>query len=606
MTVRMPLKKFFPIVGAVIAIAVSAFVSQKVWWENGLKSLRVLNEQRVQLVANALNAEVGRQDHLPVVLSLDQDVREALAEPGNADRRERLNRKLARVSLEADTRALYLIGPDGIVFASDDWQSPTTLVGRDLADRPYFVDAMIFGRSTFLGVEPESNRVRYYLAEAIRDNGAISGIAVARIEFDALEAAWERAAEHVFVTDSDGVVFLASDPRYKYRFMDLVARPENSRSNVGLRYPGVLAPPIELAMGERLPPDAIVTIKSPEVDVAYLYQSMLVPAYGWTIHRLTSLSSVREDRRDGAIIGGASAALVISLLFYVVERHRAAERLKGEVAARTRELSDSNTSLQTEIDEHRRTEARLRATQNELVQASKLAALGQMSAAIAHEINQPLAAMRTFMASAKIFAQRENFSQVGRNLDLIAGLAERMASITGHLKTFARKSDHGARELVKVEAAIAGTLLLLESQIAAAGVRLDLDIAPDLHVTGNTVQLEQVILNLMRNALDAVAGRPNAWIRISARAAADTVFVAVSDNGPGIAPELINRIFDPFFTTKGVGDGLGLGLSVSYGIVQDFGGRIGARNRPEGGAELTVELPRHHDAPIRSQDAIHA
>jgi len=602
----MPLKKFFPIVGAVIAIAVSAFVSQKVWWENGLKSLRVLNEQRVQLVANALNAEVGRQDHLPVVLSLDQDVREALAEPGNADRRERLNRKLARVSLEADTRALYLIGPDGIVFASDDWQSPTTLVGRDLADRPYFVDAMIFGRSTFLGVEPESNRVRYYLAEAIRDNGAISGIAVARIEFDALEAAWERAAEHVFVTDSDGVVFLASDPRYKYRFMDLVARPENSRSNVGLRYPGVLAPPIELAMGERLPPDAIVTIKSPEVDVAYLYQSMLVPAYGWTIHRLTSLSSVREDRRDGAIIGGASAALVISLLFYVVERHRAAERLKGEVAARTRELSNSNTSLQTEIDEHRRTEARLRATQNELVQASKLAALGQMSAAIAHEINQPLAAMRTFMASAKIFAQRENFSQVGRNLDLIAGLAERMASITGHLKTFARKSDHGARELVKVEAAIAGTLLLLESQIAAAGVRLDLDIAPDLHVTGNTVQLEQVILNLMRNALDAVAGRPNAWIRISARAAADTVFVAVSDNGPGIAPELINRIFDPFFTTKGVGDGLGLGLSVSYGIVQDFGGRIGARNRPEGGAELTVELPRHHDAPIRSQDAIHA
>ena len=146
----MPLKKFYPLVGAVIAIAVSAFVSQKVWWENGLKSLRVLNEQRVQLVANALNAEVGRQDHLPVVLSLDQDVREALAEPGDAQRRERLNRKLARVSLEADTRALYLIGPDGIVFASDDWQSPTTLVGRDLADRPYFVDAMIFGLTILL------------------------------------------------------------------------------------------------------------------------------------------------------------------------------------------------------------------------------------------------------------------------------------------------------------------------------------------------------------------------------------------------------------------------------------------------------------------------
>jgi two-component system C4-dicarboxylate transport sensor histidine kinase DctB len=262
--------------------------------------------------------------------------------------------------------------------------------------------------------------------------------------------------------------------------------------------------------------------------------------------------------------------------------------------------------LQTEIDEHRRTEARLRTTQNELVQASKLAALGQMSAAIAHEINQPLAAMRTFMASAKIFAQRENFTQVARNVDLIAGLAERMASITGHLKTFARKSDHGAREPVKVEGAIQGTLLLLESQIAAAGVRLELDIGPDLLVTGNPVQLEQVILNLMRNALDAVAGRPEPWIQIAARAAANSVSIVVSDNGPGIAPELVNRIFDPFFTTKGVGDGLGLGLSISYGIVQDFGGRIGARNRLEGGAELTVELPRHHNAPVRSQDAIHA
>jgi two-component system C4-dicarboxylate transport sensor histidine kinase DctB len=606
MTVRFPFKQSYLLVGAAIAIGVSAFVSQQVWWENGLRSLRVLNEQRVQLVANALNAEVGRQDHLPVVLSLDQEVREALAEPGDMQRRERLNRKLARVSLEADTRALYLIGTDGIVFASDDWQSPTTLVGRNLADRPYFIDAMTFGRSTFLGVEPESDRARYYLAEAVRNNGTISGIAVARIEFDALEAAWERAAEHVFVTDSDGVVFLASDTRYKYRFMDLVPRSESTRSNIGLRYPGVLAPPIEFEMLERRPPDSIIAIKTPEVDVTYLYQSMLVPAYGWTIHRLTDLSSVREDQRDGAIIGGASAALVISLLLYVIQRHRAAERLKGEVAERTHELSESNTSLQTEIDEHRRTEARLRTTQNELVQASKLAALGQMSAAIAHEINQPLAAIRTFMASAKIFAQRENFAQVVRNLDLIAGLAERMASITGHLKTFARKSDYGAREPVKVEGAIRGTLLLLESQIAAAGVRLDLDVAPDLLVTGNTVQLEQVILNLMRNALDAVAGRPDAWIQISTRAVADKVFVVVSDNGHGIAPELINRIFDPFFTTKGVGDGLGLGLSVSYGIVQDFGGRISARNRLEGGAELTVELPRHHHARVRSQDAIHA
>src|SRR6185295_3682095 len=165
------------------------------------RSLQAVNEQRVQLVANAVTAEVGRQDHLPVVLSLDPDVRNALAALGDAERLARLNSKLTVVSREADTRALYLIGPNGVVVASDDWQSPATLVGRNLADRPYFIKAIENGRSTFLGVEPESNRVRYYLAEAVRAGPTLLGIAVVRIEFDALEAAWGRAAERVLVTD---------------------------------------------------------------------------------------------------------------------------------------------------------------------------------------------------------------------------------------------------------------------------------------------------------------------------------------------------------------------------------------------------------------------
>src|SRR5262249_50641394 len=204
--------------------------------------------------------------------------------------------------------------------------------------------------------------------------------------------------------------------------------------------------------------------------------------------------SVNEDRRDGAIIGASLSTLIITLALYVVERHRAyvaasksGAELKRQVAERTHELSETNASLQTEIEERRRTEVRLRATQNELVQAGKLAALGQMSAAIAHEINQPLAAIRTFMASTKIFAHRGEVGQVARNLDLITDLAERMASITGHLKTFARKSEPGHPEPVAVERAVERTLILLTSQIRSAGVRLERDIAPDLQVTGQAV-----------------------------------------------------------------------------------------------------------------------
>src|SRR3954447_8717112 len=242
------IKRLFSFVGAIVAIGASAFISQYVWREAGLKSLQAVNEQRVQLVANALTAEVGRQDHLPVVLSLDPDVRNAL-KSRDAGSLERLSRKLEVVSREADTRALYLIAPNGIVVASDNWQAPDTLVGRNLADQPYFKKAVENGRSSDLGVEPESNRTRYYLAEAVRAGAELLGIAVVRIEFDTLEAAWERAAERVLVADPDGIVFLASDPAYKYR--SIGGKTISDGAEVAKRYPGVLAEPIHLAVLER-------------------------------------------------------------------------------------------------------------------------------------------------------------------------------------------------------------------------------------------------------------------------------------------------------------------------------------------------------------------
>ena len=589
-------KQVFIFLGAVAIIGASAMASQYVWREAGLKSLQAVNEQRVQLVANALTAEVGRQDHLPVVLSLDPDVRNALRSR-DAGSLERLSRKLEVVSREADTRALYLIAPNGIVVASDNWQAPDTLVGRNLADQPYFKKAVENGRSSDLGVEPESNRTRYYLAESVRAGADLLGIAVVRIEFDALEAAWERAAERVLVADPDGIVFLASDPAYKYR--SIGGKTVSDSAEVAKRYPGVLAEPIHFAMLERRGADSIIDVESPDAGASYLYQTMQLPLYGWTIHRFTDLASVREDQRDGTIIGGAIVALIIALVLYVIERHRAyvvekaaATQLKTQVEERTRDLSESNASLQTEIDEHRHTEARLRTTQNELVQAGKLAALGQMSAALAHEINQPLAAIRTFMASTKIYLQRGDSKQVIKNLDLIDGLAERMANITTHLKAFARKSEPGRPEQVEVARAVEGALFLVESQIKAAGVRLNRAIEPGLRVSGYAVQLEQVLVNLIANALDAVADVKEPAIGIEVRGTQDTVRIRIADNGPGIPPEVIERIFDPFMTTKPIGKGLGLGLSITYGIVQDFRGHMHAENRAGGGAELIVELPR--------------
>jgi two-component system C4-dicarboxylate transport sensor histidine kinase DctB len=601
------------LLAALIVIALSAFAFQHVWRENGLRALQAINEPRIELIANAVRAEINRQDHLPIVLSLDADVRTALATPQDRGRLDEVSHKLQRINAEADTRALYLIGKDGTVLAAGTFDPSEVLIGRDLANRSYFVKALESGRSSYLGIDPANNRVRYYLTEAIRDAATLLGVAVVRIEFDALESTWERGGEHVLVTDADGVVFLASDAAFRYRVIHGVSAAHLPTESAPPSYPQAPDQLLDLTVLERRGTNSVVRVQTGDRDATYLYQTFALPEFGWTIHRFADLAVVQADQRDGAIIGGAISALIISLLLYVAQRQRAylaakqaGARLQFEVAERTRELRDANALLQTEVDERRRTEARLRATQNELVQAGKLAALGQMSAAIAHEVNQPLAALRTFMASTRIFAQRGDARKIIKNLDLIDGLAERMASITNHLKTFARKSDPGRPEPVAVSRAVEGALFLIESQIKAAGVRIDRDIQPDVWVSGYAVQLEQVLVNLIRNALDAVGDVKRPAIEIAVRANSETVRISIADNGPGVPPEVIDRIFDPFVTTKPVGKGLGLGLSITYGIVQDFRGRIHASNRPQGGAEIVIELPRVTPEAAFLEKTVHA
>jgi two-component system C4-dicarboxylate transport sensor histidine kinase DctB len=298
------------------------------------------------------------------------------------------------------------------------------------------------------------------------------------------------------------------------------------------------------------------------------------------------------------LLAGLVAAVYLQRRARLVERLAAQaatqDLLERRVAERTADLDRAIDRLQSEVEERRATEAALRRTQAELVQAGKLAALGQMSAALSHEFNQPLAAVKSYAENAATFLDRGRADEARQNITLISTMADRMAAISKHLRNFARRPMEAVGP-VRLAEVLDDALALMAARLAGTEVEVP-DPGPDLWVTGGHVRLQQVLVNLLSNALDAMERQPDKRIRIGIETAGQEVRLSVRDSGSGLDPEVIPQIFDPFFSTKGPGKGLGLGLSISYNIVRDFGGLLGAANHPEGGAVFTLTLKRA-DAP---------
>ncbi|WP_417595725.1 ATP-binding protein [Oceanospirillum sp.] len=271
------------------------------------------------------------------------------------------------------------------------------------------------------------------------------------------------------------------------------------------------------------------------------------------------------------------------------------DEMENRVVERTQDLTETNDRLKQEIEQHRHTAETLQKTQDELIQAAKLAVLGQMSASINHELNQPLAAIRTYAENSVTFIQRDQPDMAQGNLEQIVELTDRMATISAQLKLFARKSE-GQLAIVSVQATIQYALRLFRPQLEKEQIALNITLPDqDLFVRADAVRLEQVIVNLISNALLAVSGRREKLITVSLRQAQrdsnNLAIIDVADSGAGITSKNLRQIFTPFFSTREGGKGLGLGLSISYRIISDFGGSITAFNRPEGGATLRVTLP---------------
>ena len=547
-----------------------------------------------------LRAVLERPRALPLLLADDQQVRDALASIDDRAIRS-LDRKLESLVSGTKASVLYVINRNGVAIASSNWRDALSFVGNDYSFRDYFRRAMDDGTAEHYALGNTSNRPGLYISRRVGDPKSPIGVVVVKMEFDQLEADWREAGRPTYVTDDHGVVLVTSIP--SWRFMTVDALPPESLATIrGSRQFGD-APlvPLPMALPETVEADtSIVQAVLPGSNAAdYLRLTAAVPSTTWQLDYLIPIqgaiaTAVREARfvmLAGLLPILAFAALLfrrrhVSAMALAVARV-AREELERRVLERTDELSRSHDRLEAEISGHRATEAKLQVVQQELVQANRLAILGQVAAGVAHEINQPVATIRAYADNAEILLERQQIVQVKENLGLIAALTERIGTITEELKAFARKG-RTAPEPVDVRSIIEGAVILLRSRFAGRLEALAVHLPTEgLMVIGTRVRLEQVLINLLQNALEALEARDDAKVEVSVEETLHDVAIAVSDNGPGIAPAILHSLFTPFNTSKE--KGLGLGLVISKDIAADYGGRIDVESG-EHGSRFTLVL----------------
>ncbi|GAA4354440.1 ATP-binding protein [Variovorax defluvii] len=599
---------------AVAIIGAAALAGHAVAMRAGLERLREAAQHRLDVVAAGLEADLVRFDYLPSLLEITPTVFALLDQPDDADLRGRTNRVLERINATAGASNLYIVDASGVCLAASDWNDPGTPVGANLSFRPYVKDALARGRGRFYGVGFTSRRAGYYLSYALFGQGQRRGVAAVKVDLEAAESAWRKLPGELLVLDERGVVILSS--REEWKFRPLAPLGPEALADIADTRPYGSAPLTPLDWRETPQPAggaAAIRLQGAQ----YLGTSRSLEPAGWRVVALDDTAPVRAGARNLALMAALGAMVLLLVATVLAQRHRALraklasraalqaahDSLESKVVLRTAELRSAVAKLAEEVEARKAIEADLRATQGELVHAGKMAALGQMSAGMVHELNQPLGALRTLSDNACVLLEHGRTDDVRGNLQRIAHLVDRLGRLTSRLKAFAYKNTL-ARERVDLRQSIANAQLMLSERLRDKGVELVVHVAPEgLAAWAEEARLEQVLVNVMGNAIDAMDASPLRRLRIEAGidpAQEHRCAIQVCDTGPGIRPDILPRLFDPFVTSKPAGAGLGLGLMISAHIVRELGGSLRGANIGGSGACFTIELPL-----AATQEAVH-
>ncbi|SFP65386.1 two-component system, NtrC family, C4-dicarboxylate transport sensor histidine kinase DctB [Geopseudomonas sagittaria] len=541
--------------------------------------------QTLELYVANLRGTLRRYEALPHIMGDLPALRGALRAAEDADSVNAANQLLDRVRRQSGADVIYLMNPAGLTLAASNWSEYDAFVGRNFAFRPYFREALAGRPAQFFGLGTTSGKRGYYFATAVRDGHEVLGVLVVKVDLDHTETLLGSTPEQLLVTDAQGVVILTSRPEWRFRATRELSAAERAEIAANLPYP--TQQPQPLALGNQ----------------DWLRQSQLLAETGWTANILAPRSLVERPVQSVVAIAAATLLAILLLLAVWLQRRRhllerlaldarARQELEQRVAERTEDLLALTERLKQEVLEREQAQQELVSAQDELVQAGKLSALGTMSASISHELNQPLAAIRSYADNAGVLLDHGRVDEARGNLKLISELTARMASIISHLKAFARR-DRKAPESVALQPALDDALALLASQRRALQVELLRDL-PDatLWVQAGETRLRQVLGNLLSNAFDALGDKaPPRRLWLSAQTLADgRVSLSLRDNGPGFTAEALARAREPFFTTKTTARGLGLGLAICDTLTRALGGELLLANHPAGGALVTLNL----------------
>lgn len=548
---------------------------------------------QAERLAAFIRHEIGRYASVAAIIAKSGPLLELIQQSDQAA----LNLYLYDLQQASQSADLYVMAPDGIVLASSNFQSSSSYIGRDFGFRPYVKASAQGDYGQYYALGHTSGRRGYYYSAPVYHQQQLVAILALKIDLEPIERQQQAIAGlhgwHFLVTGQSQEVFLSDVEAW--RFKTLVQSPLSVEEQQRyLTQP--LTPLGQQQQRSRLSP-AYPIWQMPEAGAthAYLPFSQDLPEFGWHL--------VLLQRPQQAPLGWI---LVFGTLWYLgttfgwlwlrerrkrrVQLLQHNQALEERVLARTAELAETNQRLLLQISRREQTESALAQTEQELVQAARLATIGSLSASLNHELNQPLTALQSYTQNTQRMLEKSMVSEATANLSAMLKLIQRLSNIIAQFKDFSRRGS-GKNQQVELQKILLDALGIVQHQCQRQGVKTRLK-QPDfpIWVWVEPIQLEQVLVNILTNGLHAMLQSVEPGFFIVLELDGSEAVIRIRDQGPGIEPHHLERIFEAFFTTK-QRDGLGLGLSISQRIVQSFGGSLLVQNHPSQGAEFTIRLP---------------